>query len=399
MTATLQHPTISRGIATIDAFKVDTMGDDGKVMLLDVEGRKVAPTPRFWGSLCSRYSSYGLSPKLFKLFTHEEVFNRIKDAASDDKVRLRYTIEDKSSDMQDGTLLAVTAPNKPVVEIEQAAETIGRYAASDMQYSDGIVRSIHQPPRVEGFEIGPDKFINQYVMETPIDGYGNPLTYLSVLRMVCTNGMVGYSKAFKSEVKIGNSSDVDAMFTIARYLDSYNNEEGYAAIQQRFEAAANSYASLFECNRIYRALNRLASQNAFQEGKSELVDGLVRRRVAGGDGASAVDNDTLNLRILRAYTACTGDICSIYGLAHLDALTRKTMQKLPARCTVYDLFNLASEVATHFTDQRHGRVLQSEIGQLVSEDYDLEGTKKDYATFQDWFIEKDSKEMIQAAKN
>jgi len=392
MTVTLEHPSISRGTAPIDAFKVDAMGDDGRVLTIDVEGRKVQPTDRFWRSLWSRF---GLGPQVLKYWSPQETFERIKKVKGD-SARLRYTIEDNA---QDGKLLAVAAPNKPLVEIEQAAQTIGRYAVSDMHYADGIIHSTHQPPRIEGFNIGPDKFVNQYCMETPIDGYGKPATWLSVLRLVCANGMIGYSKAFRSEVQIGNTSDSDAMFTIARLLDSWNNEEGYAALQERFEEAADAYASLYECNRIYRAINKLSAQNAFHDGKSELVDGLVRKQIAGGDGASAIDNDTLSLRIIRAYTECTGDICKTYGLAHLDALTQKSMQRLHAKCTVYDLLNLASEVATHYTTPDRGRVLQSEIGQLVSDEYDLPGTKKEYPNYQDLFIERDGKEMVQAAKN
>jgi len=394
MTATLDHPEIVVGSAPINHFRVDEQDEDGNVTRMDVDGMKVRPTERFWTSLCSRYSTFGLSPKNFKLFTHEEVFNRLQNRVSDDKSRLRFTVEGiKGSD--DGRLLAVATPTKPQVTIDRAAEVIGRYAASDMEYADGIVRSTHKPPHMEQFKIGPDSFANQYILETPIDGYGNPLSYLMLLRLICSNGMVGLSKAFRSEVKLGNT-DVDPMFTVERYLDAYNNEEGYSAMQARFEAATTSWASISECNKVYRTLTRLASNKLFHDGKSKRVNQLAQTRTTqlGGDGASALTgSDAINLQIMRAYTATTGDLCSIYGLTHLDALSRKKMERLPAECSVYDLLNLTTEVATHYCTQQDGRWLQAEVGQLISSEYDLEGTMADHPTFQDFFVSTDGKTM------
>jgi hypothetical protein len=282
-----------------------------------------------------------------------------------------------------------------MVDIDRAAEVIGRHAASEMEYADGIIRSTHKPPHMEGFKIGPDSFVNQYILETPIDGYGNPLSYLMLLRLICANGMIGLSKAFRSEVRLGKG-DVDPMFTVERYLDAYNNEEGYAAMQQRFEAATGSYASIAECNRVYRVLTRLASNKCFHDGKSARIEQLANgyTRQLGGDGASAIKNtDGLNLQIIRAYTATTGDLCSIYGLTHLDALSRKKMERLPAECTVYDLLNLTTEVATHYCSRQDGRFLQAEVGQMISSEYDLEGTKADHPEFQDFFLATDGKAL------
>jgi len=402
MTATLEHPEIITGSAPISRFKVESQDEKGRVLRMDVDGIKVRPTERFWTSLCSRYSTFGLSPKNFKLFTHEEVFNRLQKTVSDDKSRLRFTIEGNGEDGK-GKLLAVTSPTKPMVEINRAAEVIGRHAASNMEYADGIIRSTHMPPHMEGFDLKiklkdgsrVDSFKHQYILETPIDGYGNPLTYLMLLRLICTNGMIGLSRAFRSEVKLGNT-DVDPMFTVERYLDAYNNEEGYSAIQQRFESAAGSWASIAECNSVYRILSKLASNKQFHDGKSDRIGQLAgdRTRQLGGDGASALDgSDLVNLSIMRAYTATTGDLCSIYGLTHLDALSRKKMGRLPAQCSVYDLLNLATEVATHYCTQKNGRPLQAQVGQLISNEYDLQGTMVDNPEFGDFFIETDGKTM------
>src|SRR5260221_348195 len=75
------------------------------------------------------------------------------------------------------------------------------------------------------------------IIDTPIDGFGRPSVYLSLLRLVCSNGAVGYSPAFRSELSVGKGDDGVA-FALTRVLDGFNNEDGYAALRQRFESAA-----------------------------------------------------------------------------------------------------------------------------------------------------------------
>jgi len=393
-TATL--PAVSYGTATIDAFKVRGRNEDGVVTQLEVDGRTVKPTDRFWGSLCSRYSSLGLSTKLFRLFNHEEVFDRVKSVASEENARMRFAIEGGGDGGDGGTLLAVTNPAKALVEVDKARDIIGRHAENGLEYKEGVIRSTHKPPRAAEYKIGGDGFMNQYVMETPIDGYGNPLTYLSLLRMVCTNGMVAYTKAFKSEIKLGNNNngDEDAMFTIERYLDSFNNEEGFAAIQQRMDSATQSWASLAECFNVYQVMNRMAKKRLFREGKAPRIEQMAdaQGQLIGGDGASSDElspSNRLNLRLARAFDSLTGDVTKIYGIAQMDALSRKKMRQLPANCTVYDLVNFTTELATHYTDQHNGRQLQAEVGGLIRDEYDLEGTMSSYADFADWFVDND----------
>ena len=70
----------------------------------------------------------------------------------------------------------------------------------------------------------------------------------------------------------------------------------------------------------------------------------------------------------------SGDLSGIYGLANLDALTVKRQRTLPAACRVYDLLNFASEVATHHATEIGHRAVQAFLGDLISGEYDLEGT-------------------------
>jgi hypothetical protein len=53
----------------------------------------------------------------------------------------------------------------------------------------------------------------------------------------------------------------------------------------------------------------------------------------------------------------------------------KKLKTLPAKCSVYDLINFATEVATHHSDTTAARRLHGWVGGLISNEYDLEGAK------------------------
>lgn len=390
---------IEYGAAPLNAFKVLETTDGGKVNVMSIDGRTVAPTPRFWTSLCSGYSNYGLSTKLFKLFTHAEVFQRVSDVVGGEgKDRLRFTLENLGAG--NPRLLAVTNPAKPLVRYDRMSEVLVRYDAQNTEYKDGIIRSTHTPQHMDDFQIAGDGFSHQYVMETPIDGFGKPLIYLSLLRQVCTNGMIGYARAFRTEINIGRGSDgndgADTMFSISRALDSFSNEEGYAALRQRFESAANSWASVYEVNRVLKVINKMAQKNMFVEPQAKragIIDELAHQRdiVLGSnaDAAADMEQNPVNIKLLRAFAQIAGDLCAIYGIAHLDAITTKKMQKIPARCKMYDLLNFATEAATHYCGEKDGRLLQAEVGNFVSNEYDLEGTSQSHPQFTDFFTKLD----------
>ena len=184
-------------------------------------------------------------------------------------------------------------------------------------YRGGVVRSTHVPRSGEhGFHIGPDQFRNRFVVEAPIDGFGQPRIYLSLLRQVCSNGAVGYSPAFRSDIRMGN----DAAYTLERALGQFDHDEGFAALRQRFESAQKSWASIRETMLLHKTISRLG------DGR----DGRLRGR-----------------RLHEELNRVAGDLNALYGLANLETLSAKRQRVLPAKCRVYDLINFASELATH----------------------------------------------------
>ncbi len=341
-----------------------TPGVDGKggatVGAILIAGEPVKPSPRFWTSLHVRF---GISANVFRYFSHAEVFRRISDVSAND--RIRWTIE--RNEAGQGTLLAVVNPTAPLIRHADLLELLGRYDAEEVSYDKGVVRSRHAPRFSAPFAIGGDTFHNKYVLDTPIDGYGRPSIYLSLLRQVCSNGAIGYTPAFRSELALGRGED-GVRYSLTRALDGFNNEDGFGALRQRFEAATRSWASVREAHRLYRTLARLHNQGQ--------VPGCLR--AAGGDGAA--------LSLLQHYHRVTGDLSELYGLANLDALSAKRQRTLPAACKVYDLLNLASELATHHAAAAGARSLQSFVGELVRGEYDLEGTAEHFSDFRDFFL-------------
>lgn len=351
------------GISCIRALQAETTCNArGQIQVrrLWLEGRPLLPTARFWTSLHQRF---GFTANIFRYFRHDEVFQRISEVAAND--RFGWCVEHN----KDGSsrLLAVTNPTAARVPYDDLRALLDRYDAETVSYSDGVVRSVHTPRTGDTFTIAGDAFQNKFVLDTPIDGFGRPQVYLSLLRMICSNGAIAYTPVFRSEVNIGRGAN-DTQFALIRVLDGFNNEEGYAALRQRFEAATRSWASVHEVNRLYRTLLRIHPTG------SNLI---------GNDGA-AEGMSAASWR--QAFTRLTGDLTQAYGLVNLDALSVKRQRTLPAACKVYDLLNFTSELATHHAAPTGARTLQAFLGDLIASEYDLEGTADHFADWRDFFL-------------
>ncbi len=359
------------GTARVKDLAVVTGVDKrGKSVVTEVtlDGRPLLPTPRFWNSLHLRF---GFTANIFRYFTHKEVFDRISRVAPNDS--FRWCVENNP---KGNRLLAVTGPTGAGVRHDELVGLLNRHGAEEIKYSNGCVRSKHVPSVGGTFKVGCDKFQNRFVIDTPIDGFGNPAVYLSMVRLICSNGAVAYSRAFRSELNSGKNGD-GTVFALLRVLEGFNNEDGYAALRQRFESATQSWASVGEVNRLYRVLTRLRGAG---EAPGE-------RPVPGGDGASEI---TGGARLLTSFHKMTGDLTHIYGLVNFDAVSAKRQRTLPAACKVYDLINFASEVATHHASPAGERMLHGYIGDLISGEYDLEGTVEHFDDWQDFFVSGDA---------
>lgn len=336
-----------------------------KAVVIDDE--PITPTDRFWNSL---YARFHLNKSFFKFYTHQEVFDRIVEREHESSVRVCI---ERDTETGDARLMAATGLNKPVIIYDDLLEILDNIGADPggVRYDNGIVTSSHEP-RIGGgqFDITGDKFRNKFELHAPIDGYGNPNFYLSLLRLICSNGMVGFARAFQSTLALGSGSD-NIHFTLQRALDGFQNEEGYAQIRDRFEAGAHSWASLREQQELHQVLVSLQRDPKLSQERAR--------------------------EIASQFEDISGRPLEIY---HKDPtlFSDKRRRTLPVECKVYDMINFATEVATHDVSEHSARKLHAWVGGLLSTDYDLEGSCDAFDDWRDFFL-RENREKFEEAKN
>ena len=323
--------------------------EEPTVEQVEINDERFKPTDRFWGSFFSRF---GISQSIFRYYSHSEVFSRIAERSKDSTIR--YCVVRRPG-RYGGRLLGITRPGKPLISYTATMELLQKHRVSDYHFDgDGIVTSEHAPLSGDRWHtIGSDRFAHRYRLRVPIDGFGRPQIHLMVLREVCSNGLVGFAPAFRSELAGGD----DIAFTVDRALTSFDNGDGYSALKQRLEMAQKSWASVHEANKLYRVVSSLRGS---------------------GDLRSA--------DVLTSFHGVTGDISKLYGIASADCLSAKQQETLPCDCRVMDLLNFASELSTHHTGPSGAEKLDVYCGSLLSRLYDLEGTAESVPCFADFFV-------------
>ena len=383
-------PRIEYGVTAVGDLRVeleecdDSRSRAPKVGTVYVDDEPFRPSGRFWTSFFMRF---GIGKSVFNYFDHAEVFRRLAERSPSD--RLRFAAERQENGT--GVLLAVSNPTKAIVRHDDLRELLDRYDGDRVTYHNGVVESHHSPRVGHRFHVSGDAFANRFVVRTPVDGFGQPNIYLSLLREVCSNGMIGEAPAFRSQLALGKGED-DATYTLSRALDGFNNDEGYAALRQRFESAAESWASVHEATGLYNLLAKLTGGGDGEQPRG-FGPGNGGPANFGTDGASvdgSFESGDFGTNLLKRFHRTTGDVTRLYGLANADALSAKRQKTLPVSCKVYDLLNFATEVATHHAGPAHARRLHAWAGELVSGEYDLEGTADQYGDFQDFFVGDDS---------
>jgi hypothetical protein len=192
---------------------------DRKLSRVRIQDRKVRASNRFWTSLHRRF---GFTENIFKWFKPLEVFQRISEIASNDEVR--WCIEHRKK--TEPVLLAVSNPTSSIIRYENLRELLDEHDGESVAYCNGIVTSHHRLRNESDFKIAGDSFENRYVLETPIDGFGRPSVFLSLIRLRCTNGAIAHTPAFRSELTLGKGDD-RGEFAIERVMREFSNSEGF----------------------------------------------------------------------------------------------------------------------------------------------------------------------------
>ena len=333
-----------------------------------IDGEPLIPTGRFWESL---YAKFGLNKAFFKFFDHLEIFNRIHDKTGE---KIRVCIE--KNKIGEKRLLAVTGLNKPVILYDNLMEVLQGFNLKEgVKYSNGVVTSTHSPLRGSNdFKIGGDKYSNKFTMYTPIDGYGQPNVYLSLLRWVCSNGAIGFANSFKTALALGHGGD-SIQYTLKRALEAFSNEEGYAMMRERFESSMRSWASIREQQELYRLMLRLQSDTTLRNNAENITSFHKEDLEVSFSNA-----------LVKSYDRVSGNPFELYRISDPNLLGQKKQRTLPVSCKVYDLINFATELATHYVNEDNARTLQAWVGNMISGDFDLEDSCDQFDDFRDVFL-------------
>jgi len=301
---------------------------------------------RFVLSLCSKF---GIGTSIFYLFDPSEVFERIQKVHPRGRVRV---VTENIPEMGQARCLAATTPSKSYVDFDTLMGILTKSTRitniKHAQYNEGSVTTVHVMDEAP-WEISGELFYQAFTLETPIDGYGLPSIYLSLIRASDESLLTAESKTFRSEVQLGKSGDRPEI-PLTRTLDTFNNEEGFQALRQRLDSARMSFSSLHECDSLMKVLNRALNQS----------------------NAQAIQD------LFGAYHAMTGDVSKKYGIATEDSLSSKKARLLPMDCSVLDLVFFSMVVTTHRRHmvQNYHPITQW-MGQLLDNEYDLEGSITD----------------------
>ena len=122
LTMVMNNKRFEYAYASVGDLAVQTSTDakSGKRVASQVlvNDEPIKPTERFWTSL---YARYGFNKSFFKYFRHDEVFQRISEVESKDRMRLCI---ERDADKGENRLLAVSNPAKPIVRHEDLIETL-----------------------------------------------------------------------------------------------------------------------------------------------------------------------------------------------------------------------------------------------------------------------------------
>lgn len=331
---------------------------DAKTLLHLPDGRVMSVGSKFYESF-SNLTSLGRS--VFNYFSPDEVFERV---AKHSKDVVRITTEGfknaEASSTLHGKVLTFSGLNKPTMLPGDVVDLAERYDGVRPSYHDGLVSVSFPCPFPMNMSIvgkSDSDFTTRFTVDFNLDCFGAPAAYLELLRKVCSNGMVARTKAFRTEFSLGkDDSNISAVLN--RAIGSFNSEEGYHAYRDRMTAATRSWASLGNYLTLSKSIFRGCAANGF---------GIKERR-----------------EIIERLDKITEAPMHMYSFIAGGAISPRTAKVLAINCTVYDLINFATEVATHkFTNLTAKNYLYGWLGDIIVSEYDLENTRDKFADFKD----------------
>jgi hypothetical protein len=317
--------------------------DESKINGLAIDGTTYKPSTRFYKTLADEL---GIPYGVFGFFTPLEVMTRA--AEKEPLLPLRVTVDTAQGEalglMQDKGL------PMPVKYIENVLHEDRRL--QEVEYCNGELNALLDLD--DPWEVPNDSTYRVRVRcRVPVDGVGMPDMSLATWRQVCSNGAVAETPLFRTKMEIKDNSGEH----FRRLLASFSNPSGVEMLQERMCVAAGTKASV---------------------GEVLLLEGLIRRSVA----------NTRNQMLLRKrLNEIAENPCVRYGVTDLTNIGQKKRPLLPVGCSVADLLNFASELATHHAELlKPESTLQSFAGTVLSKGFDLEDLYPNAVRTSDFYL-------------
>lgn len=296
---------------------------------IQYEDRSYNTSDRFITSFARKLK---FSSNIFNYFSAEEVFDRVQQRNPDVAFRVTF-------DQQKNEILGIVDENKKILPADVACNIFSADPRiQKIEYANGVWKAEFQLDK--SFTVKNDsEYLRKIWVHYPVDGVNMPCVYLSVLRQICTNGATALVPGFRTDIEINDESGTH----LSRLLRSYNNENGFIALESRLQAAQDTIASV---NEVLTIENLLATQIADQSASSSLRARLEEM---------------------------AGDPCSCYEISSLTNIAPKRRALLPVNCSVNDLFNFCSELTSHHDNiVSNADAFNATLGRMLSQEFDLE---------------------------
>ncbi len=335
-----KQPMITTKVVGLSDIKATDENINGK-NTIEIDGEVMKQSSRFLNSFVSRF---GFGKQTLSLFSMDEVIERLIQTRYDREIQVALEHTD------DGIkCLSVSSPTTKLPRVGTLIDILNNRGIDGLSYDNGILTGSFDFTRISGLKIGDDNHKSGYHIQIPLDGYGKPCTYLQLLREVCTNKMVGLGPAWKQVINIGDNNDSEVI--IRRFIDSYSNEEGIAAIQDRMEKSMITPASLSEVFKAQRLLRNIETPVSGDRHNTPVDKWLYK---------FLKDSDK-------------------YGIISESDISEKVLKMIPSKVSVYGLINLVTEISSHFGRDLpliEQMKLDGFTGTLISDNYDMEGFGK-----------------------
>jgi len=318
---------------------------------IKINGIALNTTQRFWDSLCSRF---GLSLSSFNLFEPNDVMHKLATSEKNPNITMvtQTTPFGNEPDFK-YQLLAISGTERSSIDADHLVNICKKISPLSVEYHEGVFTCRFEPRTEMSFNVGKEKLISRFVLETPVDGYGKPNIWLGFLVDGEKIVLRGMNKKYQSGINFGK--DGKPQDTLLRIIESFSNEDGYMVLKDNILKADNSWTSVGEIVAFIKFIWGLT-----------LAD-FARHHIKS---FRQTDETRLKMDIIRSLSDKTGDLRTIYGVTDLDNLSDRKQRSMPTKVSAYEFLKFMSK-QTDILIPPAKRKLQLLIGAALAREYDL----------------------------